>query len=153
MVHPLALSCLFPNARPPKLSHAPLPTYERLLDLCATTATSSPGDPSHTEAGKHDCRLLALHASLTDLQTSLSNPLRAVDPPTGHEPQWETGMQEMSRAFIRAVSQDVKEARKSGMQDDDVRRLVAHAEGITRERPMKVDTVIGMDETMGFLLL
>jgi hypothetical protein len=62
-------------------------------------------------------------------------------------------MREMTRAFTKAVSQDVKEVRKSGMQDDDVGRLVAHAEGITRERPIKVDTVIGMDETMGFLLL
>lgn len=62
-------------------------------------------------------------------------------------------MQEMRRAFTRAVSRDVKEVRKSGMQDDDVRRLVAHAEGITKERPIKVDTVMGMDETMGFLLL
>ncbi|KAJ9094004.1 hypothetical protein QFC20_006984 [Naganishia adeliensis] len=153
MVHPMALSSLFPNPRPQKLSNAPLPAYERLLDLCATHAQSTSDSPSYNGALNRQCPLLALHTSLTDLQTYLSNPLRAVHPPTGHELQWETGMQEMTRTFTRALTQGVKEVRMSGMQDDEVRVLVGHAEGIVKGQRIKADTMMGMDETTGFLLL
>lgn len=153
MVHPMALSSLFPTSRPQKAPATPLPPYERLLDVCATQASHPSIDVTSQDAWKRDCPLLALHTSLTDLQTYFSNPLRPVQPTTGHEPQWESGMRDVTRAYNSHLRRGVQEVRLSGMQGEDVKALVEHAEGVVDRHHVKLNAVMEGDDSIGFLLL
>lgn len=71
----------------------------------------------------------------------------------GQEPQWETDMQGITHAFNSLLRQGVEEVRSSGMRGVEVQALVQHAENIVNARQTKVDTMMAMDETMGFLVL
>lgn len=45
----------------------------------------------------------------------------------------------------------MEEVRTSGMQGEEVKALLDHAEGIVKRHQVEVDSMMGGDETMGFL--
>jgi hypothetical protein len=62
-------------------------------------------------------------------------------------------MQDVTRAYNSLLKRGVQEVRLSGMQGEDVKALVEHAEGIVDSHQVKVNAVTEGDDSIGFLLL
>jgi hypothetical protein len=113
-----------------------LPTYERIVDLCATHQASQTTNQSSNTATNQTpaCPLLALHDTLTAIQTTFSNPFHTLDPASGEESLQELGMREMSRGFKAMLERGVKEVETSGIKGPDALAVIKHAEGIIAGR-------------------
>ncbi|GHJ89372.1 hypothetical protein NliqN6_5774 [Naganishia liquefaciens] len=113
---------------------AVLPSRERILDLCAShlvpavSVAAEPPIPATEQIPP--CPLLALHETLTSIQTNLSDPLRSLHPQQGQESLHELEMREMTRAFNGMLCGAIRLVQENGTDGPEVFAVLEHAKVI-----------------------